>query len=124
MSPSRFASPTLQPARHEQKKGDSTIMMNGTAKTMTASGSRNKQRVTVFLSSPLVERLRNAVYWTETRTLAQIIGDAVEDAVTELEQANGGSFPARLAPLKPGRPRRPSPSKTDGPSLHLAREQD
>jgi hypothetical protein len=99
-------------------------MMNGTAKNLTVSGSRNKQRVTVFLSSPLVERLRNAVYWTGTRTLAQIIGDAVEDAVTELEHANGGAFPARLAPLKPGRPRRPSPSTTDGPSLHIATERD
>lgn len=68
--------------------------------------SRARHRLTVFLPASLLERLRNAVYWTEQRTLARIIVDAVEDAVTELEQANGGPFPARLAPLKPGRPRR------------------
>lgn len=67
---------------------------------------RAQQRITVFLPASLIERLRNAVYWTGTRPLAQIIGDAIEDAVTDMEQANGGAFPQRLAPLKPGRPRR------------------
>ncbi len=78
---------------------------NGAA-TPVSAASRRRQRVTVFLPAPLLERLRNAVYWTERRPLAQIIADAVEDAVTELEHANGGAFPTRLAPLKPGRPRR------------------
>jgi hypothetical protein len=67
---------------------------------------RRRQRLTIFLPAALIERLRNAVYWTEQRTMAQIIVEAVEDAVTDLERANGGPFPARLAPLKPGRPRR------------------
>jgi hypothetical protein len=71
-----------------------------------ASGARRRHRLTIFLPPSLIERLRNAVYWTEQRTMAQIIVDAVEDAVSELEGANGGVFPARLAPLKPGRPRR------------------
>lgn len=66
----------------------------------------HKQRMTVLLPTPLIERLRNAVYWTEQQTLARIIADAVEDAVTELEHGNGGTFPPRLAPLKPGRPQR------------------
>jgi hypothetical protein len=67
---------------------------------------RRRQRLTIFLPAALIERLRNAVYWTEQRTMAQIIVEAVEDAVTALERTNGGPFPARLAPLKPGRPRR------------------
>ena len=66
----------------------------------------HKQRMTVLLPTPLIERLRNAVYWTEQHTLARIIADVVEDAVTELEHSNGGMFPPRLAPLKPGRPQR------------------
>jgi hypothetical protein len=69
-------------------------------------GRRSRQRLTVFLPTSLLDRLRNAVYWTGTRPLAQIIGDALEQAVTDMEQANGGTFPQRLAPLKPGRPRR------------------
>lgn len=76
-----------------------------------ASSPPQTQRMTVCLPAPLIERLRNAVYWTEQRTLARIITDALEDAVTELEHSNGGTFPPRLAALKPGRPqRKPSPA--------------
>ena len=70
------------------------------------AGPHRRQRLSVFLSASLLERLRNAVYWTQHRPLAQIIADAIEDAVTEMEQSNGGVFPARLAPLKAGRPKR------------------
>jgi hypothetical protein len=77
---------------------------NATLKPMAARHPR--QRLTVFLPVPLIERLRNAVYWTEERPLAQIIADAIDDAVSEMEHANGGAFPQRLSPLKPGRPRR------------------
>src|SRR5512134_267559 len=116
----RLDFPTQQPARHDLQKGTMIHQTNGTPKTSILSSSRHKQRVTIFLSSPLVERLRNAVYWTGNKPLAQIIGDAIEDAVTGMEQANGGVFPARLAPLKPGRPRRTAPSKPAAPSLHIA----
>jgi hypothetical protein len=71
----------------------------------------SRQRVTVALPTPLVERLRNAVYWTGHQTLAQIIIDSLEDTLTAMEHANGGPFPGRLAPLKSGRrPRKPPPS--------------
>lgn len=83
--------------------------MRRTSSGKPASSRPQKQRMTVLLPAPLIERLRNAVYWTEYRTLARIITDALEDAVTEMEHSNGGAFPTRLAPLKPGRPqRRPS----------------
>lgn len=87
-----------------------------------SSRSSPRQRVTVFLPAPLLERLRNAVYWTERRPLARIIEDAVEDAVTELEQANGGAFPTRLAPLRPGRPRRARLPAAASPTLTIAKE--
>jgi hypothetical protein len=78
---------------------------------------RPRQRITVFLPLPLIERLRNAVYWTEQRPLAQIIAEAIDDAVSEMEQANGGVFPPRLSALKPGRPRR-SQTSSRFPPLH------
>ena len=77
---------------------------------VTAAGphpidSRN-QRVTIFLPTTLIERLRNAIYWTEQHTMARVITDALHDAVAEMEHTNGGTFPPRLTPLKRGRPRR------------------
>jgi hypothetical protein len=73
------------------------------------NGRPPSMRVTVMLPRTLIERLRNAVYWTGQSTLARLVTDAVEDVVVGLEQSNGGAFPPRLSPLKRGRPgRRPS----------------
>ena len=71
-----------------------------------------KQRVTITLPLSLLERLRNAVYWTGHGPLARLISEALDDAVTHMEQDNGQAFPQRLAQLKRGRPRtkaRPTP---------------
>lgn len=72
----------------------------------TAPADSRNQRVTIFLPTTLIERLRNAIYWTERCTMARVIADAIHDAVAEMEHTNGGTFPPRLTPLKRGRPRR------------------
>jgi hypothetical protein len=70
-----------------------------------------KQRITISLPKSLIEQLRNAVYWTENRTLTRVITDALENAAAQLEHANGGPYPERIAPLKVGRrPRQQPPS--------------
>lgn len=68
---------------------------------------QGNERITVSLSRSLVERLRNAVYWTERRTMAGVITEAIEDALAEMEEKNGDVFPARLRQLRPGRRRQP-----------------
>ena len=73
---------------------------------VTATADSRNQRITVLLPTTLIERLRNAIYWTEQRTMARVITDAIHDAVAEMEHTNGGTFPHRLAPPKRGRPRR------------------
>lgn len=86
------------------------------AKSVQASlTARGTSRVTVNVPTILIERLRNAIYWTERATLARVITDALHDAVAEMEQANGGVFPPRLTPLKPGRPRRKPMPQTHPP---------
>jgi len=75
-----------------------------------------KQRVTITLPLSLLERLRNAVYWTGHGPLARLICDALDDAVTQMEVANGKTFPQRLAPLKRGRPRTKSRPPLPSPS--------
>jgi hypothetical protein len=73
---------------------------------VTASADSHNQRVTIVLPTTLIERLRNAIYWTEQCTMARVIADAIHDVVAEMEHTNGGTFPPRLTPLKRGRPRR------------------
>ena len=80
--------------------------VNGSAHLLPASEkkSKQKQRVTITLPVPLLERLRNAVYWTGHGTLARLITEALDEAVCQMEETNGQPFPERLAPLKRGRP--------------------
>jgi hypothetical protein len=79
--------------------------MNGAVHRIpTPVKGRRKQRVTITLPVALLERLRNAVYWTGHGTLARLITEALEQSVTNMEQSNGQAFPQRLAPLKRGRP--------------------
>jgi hypothetical protein len=92
--------PTLTVVEPQPHKG-----VNGAVVQVPSSMRSRKQRVTITLPVALLERLRNAVYWTGHGTLARLIADALGDAVAQMEQANGQAFPQRLAPLKRGRPR-------------------
>lgn len=69
-----------------------------------------KQRLTVTMPTNLLDRLRNAVYWTPALTLAGVIQTAVESRLQELENQNGEPFPPRVEELKGGRPRRIRPA--------------
>lgn len=62
-------------------------------------------RLTVNLPSHLVEKMRDAVYWTPGLTLAWMIGRAVQASLADLETIHQGPFPRRLKPLRAGRPR-------------------
>jgi hypothetical protein len=84
-------------------------------KSITPKG---KQRLTVQLSKEVVERAKNAVYWTRGLTLAQLIEHSLEAAISELEQISivfsdksgeplkekGQPFPEREKELAIGRP--------------------
>ncbi len=66
---------------------------------------QKRQRMTVSLPSDLLERMRDAAYWTSGTTMAGLISSAIEDLLTNLESQNGRPFSPRLQDLKPGRPR-------------------
>ncbi|MBX3236314.1 MAG: hypothetical protein KF814_09190 [Nitrospiraceae bacterium] len=67
--------------------------------------SQKRQRMTVSLPAELVERMRDAAYWTQGQTMAGLISNALEDFLHSLEAQNGRPFLPRLGDLKPGRPR-------------------
>ncbi|MFH1567088.1 MAG: hypothetical protein ABIL09_03750 [Gemmatimonadota bacterium] len=63
-----------------------------------------KQRLTVNLPVGLIERARNAVYWTPGLTLAALTEEALLKALARLEKDNGGPFRPRSGKLPAGRP--------------------
>src|ERR1035437_2276025 len=63
-----------------------------------------KERMTFHLPLEVMERAKNAVFWTPGLTLAELATQALTDAVNRLEQKRGEAFPPRKADLKGGRP--------------------
>lgn len=73
--------------------------------------SQKRQRMTVSLPADLLERMRDAAYWTSGTTMAGLISSALEDLLHNLESQNGRPFSPRLQDLKPGRPRANKPNQ-------------
>jgi len=68
-------------------------------------GSPDKAgRLTLVVSIDLMERVKNAVFWTPGETMAGIGQRAIEAELRRIERANGGPFPPRTHPVKRGRP--------------------
>jgi hypothetical protein len=67
-------------------------------------GSR-KIRLTVSLPGDLVDRLRDAVYWSPSLTLAWLIAQSIRTSLAEMEVVRQGPFPKRTNALRAGRPR-------------------
>ena len=62
-------------------------------------------RLTVSLPSDLVDRLRDAVYWSPSLTLAWLIAQSLGTSLREMESLRQGPFPKRTKALRAGRPR-------------------
>lgn len=63
-----------------------------------------RERITLLLHRSLIERLRNAVYWTAGLTLAGLVARSIEASIAQLESERGAPFPQRESELKIGRP--------------------
>lgn len=63
-----------------------------------------KLSLTIHIRADLIERVKNAVYWTPGLTMSGLAERTLEQAIAELEEENGGPFPPREGGLRPGRP--------------------
>ncbi len=64
---------------------------------------KDKEQISVSLPLELVERVRNAVYWTPGLTLTEFAALALENTVSLMEVLRGSRFPQRHRGLKRGR---------------------
>jgi hypothetical protein len=62
-------------------------------------------RLTVSLPGDLVDRLRDAVYWSPDLKLAWLIARSLQASLADLETSRQGPFPKRMMALRSGRPR-------------------
>ncbi len=80
----------------------------GTALRREGVGERapkvTKERMTVHLPVDLIDRVKNAVYWTPGLTLAGLAERALLTAVDAMEAERGEAFAPRREELKGGRP--------------------
>ena len=63
-----------------------------------------RERLTAQLPRPVMERVRNAVYWTPGLTVAGMTSEALEQFLDRLEAERGEPFPPRQGDIKTGRP--------------------
>jgi post-segregation antitoxin (ccd killing protein) len=70
-----------------------------------ASGTR-KKRLTVYVPEELLEKARDAAFWTPALTLSDLVVEALKRRLEEMERERGEPFPPRPSRLRPGRPMR------------------
>ena len=63
-----------------------------------------KERLTIHLPVDLIDRIKNAVYWTPGLTLAELGEKAFTEILKKMEKERGEPFPPRKSELKGGRP--------------------
>ena len=63
-----------------------------------------KERLTIHLPVDLINRVKNAVYWTPGLTLAELGEVGLGHVVEKLERKRGEVFPMRERELSGGRP--------------------
>lgn len=64
---------------------------------------KEKQKVTMYVSSDLAERARNIVYW-ERWNLSAMGEEGLRRVVEAMEEENDGQYEQRPEQLRPGRP--------------------
>lgn len=108
----------LTPSEAQEKKPKKKTSGKTKQQTVIESNGELKQRLTVQISAEVLERAKNAVYWTRGLTLAKLTEQALEKAISTLEKSSsifndqtgnplkkrGEKFPKRNQELKSGRP--------------------
>jgi len=71
--------------------------------TEPAKTAKKRERITFFLSSNLIDKLRNTAFWSPGITMAEIVEQSVTTGLDRIEKQRGEPFPPRQRQLLPGR---------------------
>ncbi|MCK9463978.1 MAG: hypothetical protein M0R80_30545 [Proteobacteria bacterium] len=72
--------------------------------SVVTEATGNRVRLAVAIPPELLERAKNAVFYTPGLTLAALTEVALVAQLDRLEKRNGGPYPARTSALRVGRP--------------------
>lgn len=64
---------------------------------------KKTEKLSLLMDAQLVERLKNAVYWSPGLTISSVVERATADMIKKLEKDNGKPFPERNGKMKKGR---------------------
>lgn len=96
----------LSPIQQEALNIKTVILPKRTeAKLNHPISKLSKERITLHISTELLENMKNAVYYEPGLTLAGLAEEALAVALEKLEKKRGEPYPARkIVKLRPGRP--------------------
>lgn len=81
-----------------------SVIPDRRADPQAAPAPARKEQTTFQLPADLLDRARNAVFWTPGASLAGLMEEALAKHLDSLERAHGKPFPPRRGSLKTGRP--------------------
>lgn len=99
--------PSVDPLKHHPLAPKAKLSTRGPGqerRRQPRTETAQTTRVTIHLPVSLVERLRNAVYWTPGLTLTALASEALRRCIEDLERDRGSEFPRREQKLRTGRP--------------------
>lgn len=96
----------LPPIQEETLNIKAAIPAKKTEAKFNHSVSKSsKERITLHISTDLLEKMKNAVYYEPGLTLAGFAEEALAVALEKLEKKRGEPYPERkIVKLRPGRP--------------------
>jgi hypothetical protein len=96
---------TDQSTQNRSIKNESHAVHASSVQNKAGRQQSRTVRLTVSLPSDLVDRLRDAVYWSPSLTLAWLIAQSIRTSLTDMESFRQCPFPKRTNALRAGRPR-------------------
>lgn len=99
------AQPPIEFGEAVEIDGQGQLAIKGTRVPEEKLVRAPKQRITLHISTELVDRVKNAVYWEPGLTVAGFAEEAFALAIEALEKERGAAFPQRKQHrLRGGRP--------------------